>query len=185
MLLFWRRGYDTTSLADLTAVMGISPTSLYAAYGNKERLFLEAAQRYGQLDGAYSERALAAEGSAHEAIARLLRGAAAAFAAPGRPRGCFIISAAINCTPQSSAVQEALRAMRRAGEQAIAARIATGIDTGELPPSTDHAALGRYVAGVIQGMSQLARDGADADELRAVADLSLRAWPVSPPAPDR
>jgi AcrR family transcriptional regulator len=181
MLAFWRYGYDTTSLAELTQAMGITPPSLYAAFGDKEALFLEAVRRYGETDGAYAERALTEEPTAYAAVDRLLRDAATVFANPARPRGCLVISAATNCTPRSDAVQAALRDLRRAGERAIADRIAQGIALGELPPTTDPGELAKYVAAVVQGMSQLARDGADADQLRLVAETSIRAWPAAPP----
>ncbi|WP_431036697.1 TetR/AcrR family transcriptional regulator [Streptomyces sp. P6-2-1] len=173
--LFWERGYEATSVADLTAAMGIKPPSLYAAFGGKRALFTEALARYGEGPGAFSGRALAEEPTARAAVARLLREAAVEYAAPGRPAGCMVITAATNCS--TSEVVADLRARRLATRSAVEARIAAGVRAGELPAGTDTAALAAYVATVLQGLSQQARDGATAAELGAVAELALAVWP--------
>src|SRR5882724_123285 len=88
LTLFWRWGYEGTSIAALVEAMGITPPSLYTAFGSKEALFLEAVDRYNATDGAFAMRALTAGGTAREAIARLLTDAATAFTLPETGRGC-------------------------------------------------------------------------------------------------
>ncbi|SEF85919.1 transcriptional regulator, TetR family [Actinacidiphila yanglinensis] len=175
---FWEQGYEATSVADLTRAMGIGAPSLYAAFGDKRALFAEVVEAYGARYGAYGERALAEEPSARAAVARMLREAAYAFTGEARPRGCLVISAAVNCTtPEVSA---GLLARREANVAAIRDRIRDSVDAGELPADTDPGALARYTGAVIQGMSQQARDGATREELSAMAELALRAWPSEP-----
>ena len=177
LTLFWQHGYEATSISGLTKAMGISPPSLYAAFGDKRSLFEEAIARYQESYGAFTPRALTEESTARGAVERVLREAAAEFTAPGRPRGCLVISAAVNCGPESADVEEALRAQREAGKRAIRDRIASGVRTGELPAETDTEALAQYYAAVFQGMSTQARDGATREQLEALAALAMHAWP--------
>jgi AcrR family transcriptional regulator len=173
MLLFWDHGYETTSLADLTRVLGIAPASLYAAFGSKEGLFYEAIARYGEKFGGFDRAMLEAAPSARELGVAMHEGAASAFTSEGLPRGCMVISSALNCGPESADVERALRDRRRANERDIAARFQRARREGELASSADPEALAKYIATVIQGMSVQARDGADRDELLAVARAAV------------
>ncbi|MEV6248463.1 TetR/AcrR family transcriptional regulator [Streptomyces sp. NPDC051742] len=174
-MAFWEHGYETTSVSDLTRAMGISAPSLYAAFGDKKTLFEEVVEAYAGSYGAYGGRALAEERSAREAIGRMLREAATLFTEPGHPRGCLMISAATNCsTPE---VEEALRARRNENLSTFEARIRRDVESGDLPPDVDARALARFSGAVLQGLSQQARDGATAEELTAVAETAMRAWP--------
>ena len=175
-MAFWEHGYETTSVADLTRAMGISAPSLYAAFGDKETLFEEVVEAYAGSYGAYGGRAFAEEPTARGAIGRVLREAAELFTESGHPRGCLMISAAINCsTPE---VEEALRMRREANLTSFEARIRRGVEAGELSPGTDARGLARFSAAVLQGMSQQARDGATKEDLAAVAEWAMRSWPA-------
>ncbi|MEU0569678.1 TetR/AcrR family transcriptional regulator [Nonomuraea sp. NPDC005983] len=174
---FWARGYEATSIADLTAAMGISPPSLYAAFGDKRRLFEEAVARYQEGYGAFSTRALAEEPTGRQAVERVLMEAAAEYTDPGHPAGCLIISAAVNCGAESAEVEELLRGFREASKDALRKRIDDDVAAGLLPAGTDTAALATYYAAVIQGMSTQARDGASRKDLRQIAALAMTVWP--------
>ncbi|QEU91911.1 TetR/AcrR family transcriptional regulator [Streptomyces kanamyceticus] len=172
---FWENGYEATSVSDLTRVMGIGAPSLYAAFGDKRTLFDEVVVRYGATHGAFGGRAFDEESTARGAVSRMLHEAAAEFTDPDHPRGCLVITAATNCTTPE--VEKALRERRNANVAGIESRIAAAVAAGELPADTDPAALARYTAAVFQGMSQQARDGATRQDLEAVADLAMSAWP--------
>ncbi|MER5311022.1 TetR/AcrR family transcriptional regulator [Streptomyces sp. NPDC002773] len=177
-MAFWEHGYETTSVSDLTRAMGISAPSLYAAFGDKKTLFEEVVEAYAGSYGSYGGRAFAEESTARGAIGRMLDEAAGLFTEPGHPRGCLMISAATNCsTPE---VEESLRARRNANLASFEARIRRDVETAELPADTDARALARFSGAVLQGMSQQARDGATAEELAAVAETAMRAWPAAP-----
>ncbi|WP_437310879.1 TetR/AcrR family transcriptional regulator [Sorangium sp. So ce388] len=176
--VFWRHGYDTTSLAELTAAMKITPPSLYAAFGSKKELFLEAVALYAETHGASVAQVLSESPTARAAIARILLEFAAFTSAPEHPLGCFFVLGAMNCTPESAAVEAALRDRRAAGEGALRQRIARGIAEGELPADTDAAALAKFYGAVLQGMSVQARDGASREELEHIARAALLAWPA-------
>ncbi|KOX27676.1 MULTISPECIES: TetR/AcrR family transcriptional regulator [unclassified Streptomyces] len=175
-MAFWEHGYETTSVSDLTRAMGISAPSLYAAFGDKRTLFEEVVEAYVLSYGAYGGRAFAEEPTARGAVGRMLREAAGLFTESGHPRGCLVISAAANCS--TAEVEEALRDRRNANLAFFEDRIRRGVESGELPAGTDPHALARFSGAVLQGMSQQARDGATAEELAAVAEAAMRAWPA-------
>lgn len=183
LLEFWRHGYEATSIAALTAAMDIRPPSLYAAFGDKRRLFAAVVERYRHTRGTFSTRALAEEPTGRAAIARLLRETAAEYSDPAHPPGCMIISAAVNCGPESADVQEAMRGLREDAKAAIKARVDGDMAAGLLPAGTDTGALAVFYASVIQGMSVQARDGIGREDLERVADLAMLAWPGKAESP--
>ncbi|WP_372409460.1 TetR/AcrR family transcriptional regulator [Streptomyces luteireticuli] len=177
VMAFWEHGYEATSIADLTRVMGIGAPSLYAAFGDKKALFSAAVEEYGHTYGAFLGRAFAEEPTARRGAGRALREAAAEYTAPGRPHGCLVITAATNATAASADVVADLRERREAHVRAVERAIEADKAAGELPADTDARALARFMAATVQGMSQQACDGATREELEAVAELALRAWP--------
>ncbi|UWR44432.1 TetR/AcrR family transcriptional regulator [Phaeobacter inhibens] len=180
MLLFWERGYEAASMADLSAVMGVNPPSIYAAFGNKQALFEQCAAHYAQSIAAYAPRALDEETTTAKALRRYVAEAIEAFCAEERPRGCLLVSAATNCGKGSAGAQELLTGYRQASETMIADRIRRGITEGDMPACTEPDLLAKYVAVLIQGLAAQARDGATADDLGKVAELALDQLPVSP-----
>lgn len=177
--VFWEHGYDATSIALLTKALGIGAPSLYAAFGDKRDLFHQALDHYLRTYGAFTERALVEEPNARDAIERLLREAAAAYTRSDRPRGCLLITAATNCSPQSADIAAHLRGFRAKGVRALEAKIAAARRKGELPARTDAHALATFYSAVLQGMSAQARDGATQRDLEQIAEAALQAWPAT------
>lgn len=177
MLTFWRYGYESSSIADLTTAMGINPPSLYAAFGDKQRLFLEAMRLYA---GDPRDMALAIDAAptAYIAASDLLTASAAAFTGESTPKGCLITSATASGSTATADVQRAAAKVRDDTKALLCARITRDIDTGILPHSIDAAALAGLVMAVVLGMSGLARDGADRTALMAIAATALGAWPM-------
>ncbi|WP_437964732.1 TetR/AcrR family transcriptional regulator [Sorangium sp. So ce260] len=183
MVLFWDRGYEATSLDELSAAMGISPSSLYAAFGGKEQLFRAAVDRYLAGRGSCMGRVFAEEPTARGAVRRLLETAADELTRPGQPSGCMIALAGTQCSPGARPVQDLLRGYREAWHAAFQARIERGIGDGELAPDTDAAALATFYATFLLGMSVQARDGTSREGLRAAVEAAMRAWPGAPRGP--
>jgi len=173
---FWRHGYEATSVATLTKAMGINPPSLYAAFGDKRKLFTEAVSRYAESYGSYGTHALELP-TAREAVEHMLRTIAVDYTDPAHPPGCLVIHGAVNTTVASEDVKQELRAYREGTKRAIINKIADDITKGLLPPRTDAEALGTFYAAVIQGMSTQAVDGATREELERLTDVALNAWP--------
>lgn len=177
--VFWQYGYDATSIALLTGALGIGAPSLYAAFGDKKKLFFEALDRYNHTYGAFTVRALNEESDARAAVSRLLHEASAAYTRSDRPPGCLLITAATNCAPQSADVATRLRDIRAQARTALEAKIADSVRAGTVPPGADTRALAAFYAAVLQGMSAQARDGATTADLRRIADTALQAWPTA------
>lgn len=176
--LFQARGYEGTSVANLVAAMGITPPSLYAAFGSKEQLFREAISLYLAEEGAFAARALAEEETARGAIARMLHQAAEIYPARStRSAGCLVSTSVLACAPENDAVARELAALRIASRTALQARLDRARDENELPADASTEGLAAFYAATIQGMSVQARDGADATALHRIADAALRAWP--------
>ena len=174
--VFWAKGYEGTSIADLTEAMGINPPSLYAAFGNKEALFRQAMDRYEARRDEIMEEAFAAP-TAREAMTRLLRGTADRLSDKNSPRGCAMVQGALSGGEECEAVKRDLAARRAGGEALIRERLKRAKREGDLPADADPAALARFITTILQGMAVQAAGDATRKELRAIADMALRAWP--------
>ncbi len=181
--LFWTRGFEGTSISDLTDALDINPPSLYAAFGSKEELFREALGLYVRAYGIPIERAIAEEKTALDVIVRILLEAARLFPAGATPGGCLVSSGSLNCAPDHRSIADFVAADREWIVTALEQRITAGKAKGEIPRDADPAALARYVSTVISGMSVQARDGADEATLLAIAEVALAAWPSRPRSP--
>ena len=169
MAVFWASGFDGASIPMLTAGMGISAQSLYAAFGSKDALYREAVERYRTTIGAFADRALE-EKDALSAIAILLRKSAILFSHDAERPGCMVTTA------PASVVEDPLtrfgRELRADGIRKLTERLQRGITDGQLRPDIDCPAWGRYLSSVLQGMSVQARDGASAEALLSTAEIA-------------
>ena len=175
--VFWRKGYEGASLAELTEAMGINRPSLYAAFGNKEALFRRALDRYAEGPAAYTREALNAP-TAREVAERLLHGAADALTDPCHPPGCLGVMGALTCGEAADSIREELCARRAAFEKELTRRLERAKADGDLPADTNCADLARLVMTIMQGMSVQAASGASRQDLRKVAEMALKAWPA-------
>lgn len=175
--VFWKKGYEGTSIVDLTEAIGINPPSLYAAFGNKETLFKKALDRYEARRDEIFEEAFAAP-TARKAIQRLLEGTAERLSGRDGPSGCLMVQAALCGGEECDSVRKDLAARRAKGEVLIRKRLERGKKEGDLPKDADLIGLARYLTTVMQGMSVQAASGASRKELRAIVNTALRAWPA-------
>jgi AcrR family transcriptional regulator len=175
MQVFWRQGYEATSVSDLTRAMHINPPSLYAAFGDKERLYLEALGRYQQRRIELMTKWFDEEPTAKAAVRRLLSEAARELSRAGAPRGSMLVFSAMQCS--SEALQAKLAERRASVRAVLKARIDRGVAEGELARGADSDALVDFYSAVFQGMSLQARGGASPKRLTAIAELAMRAWP--------
>lgn len=173
--VFWRWGYEGASLAALTAAMQIRPPSLYSAFGSKEGLFFRVVDYYNATHGRFLADAVAEEPSGSRLTHRVLHEAASHYASSTHPGGCLVISAAVTVSPNNQHVADRLTAMRNHNLAAFERAFQRDVDSEQLAADADPPRLARFVAAMLQGMSQQARDGATAAQLREVADTALTA----------
>lgn len=174
MELFWRRGYEGVSVAMLTEVLGITPTSLYAAFGSKEELFDEAIELY-DAPGTPTDQALTRP-QTREAIEAVLRDNAEAYADPATPPGCMIVLSAINLGSGHDDVGRKLADRRRRDRAKIQGRIERGISEGDLPRNVNPAVAALYVQTVLHGLSIQARDGCTSENAHAIIAGAMSGW---------
>ena len=180
MHLFWQHGYETTSVAELTAAMGITPPSLYTAFGDKKRLFLEAIDLYTTGGAVTAIGLIEDSATARDAALAMLRGSAIAFTGADTPAGCLVASAAVSGSDAAADVRAHLASVRLDIETALRDKTRSDISAGRLPAHTNAPALAATTMAVIQGMSTLAKDGADRSKLLAIAETALQTWPSGP-----
>jgi AcrR family transcriptional regulator len=174
--VFWSRGYEGASMADLTEAMGITKPSLYAAFGNKEALFHKALDLYETEKLEYTRVAL--EQPTARAVAEyIMRGALEAQTSCTEPKGCLGVIHSVACGSEAEAIKEAVIARRASSRTALLQRFERAKQDGDLPAHIDVAGLANYLYAILQGMAVQASSGTSREELERVIDTSLLMWP--------
>ena len=176
MLVFWRKGFTATSMNDLCDAMGIRSPSLYAAFGSKEALYLEAMEHYVKTVGPTIWDKLAAT-SARDGVEKMLLAATEILPETGPiPAGCMAVLGGVG-DEWPAAVADVVREVRLEMLGNLQSRLKTAVTEGELPAAADVDRLSRFYLSVFQGMALQARDGATSEELKGVAASAMLAWP--------
>jgi AcrR family transcriptional regulator len=171
--LFWQKGYEGTSLSDLTEAMGINRPSLYAAFGNKEELFRRVCARYAEM--ATCPRKVEGK-TAREAVENFFYLAVKSLSGPERA-GCLLVTSALAGSDESESVRQELCAARNGVVQAWKERFEAAEAGGEKLPAPP-GELAQYIMTVSNGLSVQARSGASREDMLRVVGLALRAWPL-------
>jgi AcrR family transcriptional regulator len=173
MRVFWEKGYEGATIADLTEAMGINRSSMYAAFGDKESIFHKVMERYRAGRMTYIRQALA-QPSLREVVSGLIHGTAEFLSTPDNPRGCLLIQGALACGTDTEHVKLAMIDWRKSGEAALKKRLQQAQCEGELPAEIQPADFARYLSSIMAGLGVQAANGATRTELRRVAEISLR-----------
>jgi AcrR family transcriptional regulator len=174
--VFWQRGYEGASMTELTAEMGITKPSLYAAFGNKEALFKKALDLYEREKMAYMVPALE-EPTSRRMAERLLTGALHMQTSSCDPKGCLGVISTMACGQEAESVREFVIERQQKTRQLMIDRLQRAKDEGDLPPDIEPEALSRYMIAVMQGLSVQASAGASCQELQSLVDMAMRTWP--------
>jgi AcrR family transcriptional regulator len=174
--VFWSKGYEGTSLSDLTEAMGITRPSLYAAFGNKEALFRKALDLYQREKLEYVGRALA-QPTAREVAEVLLRGAVNNVTSPEEPHGCLGVITANACGEEAQSVREEVLKRGQVIREALIERLERAKAEGDLPSNVDTGGLTSLLFAMLQGISVQAGGGATREQLNALVDTGLAFWP--------
>lgn len=176
MVLFWERGYEAVSLADLTETLGLNKPSIYAAFGSKEALFREAVALYTETAGSATTAALRDQPTARGAVDMMLRNNARAYAAQGHPRGCMVQLASNVGSSENADVRAFLGAIRARVRAAVVQRVQRAVQEDELAQSADPQRIADFYLAVLAGLSLQAHDGATLPALERVVDDAMLAW---------
>jgi AcrR family transcriptional regulator len=174
--VFWAKGYEGASMADLTEAMGITKPSLYAAFGNKEALFHKALDLYEAEKLEYMRAALA-QPTARKVAEHILRGAVEAQTSSCDPKGCLGVISATACSAGAGSIREDVMKRRASSQAALLERFAQAQREGDLPDHVEPEAIAQYLFAILQGMAVQAGAGATRAELDRVVDTSLMMWP--------
>jgi len=176
--LFWRHGYEGTSVAMLADAIGVNMPSLYAAFGNKESLFLACIARYGELNGKIYHESFKKE-TAREVARSILEGEAELVTRRGTPDGCLMVQGALATSPESESVRKTMAGLRGRAEAWMAERFQKATDEGDLPPDADPEALACYLMTVNSGLAVQAKSGVKKKQLLRVVEIAMRNWPAN------
>ena len=174
--VFWSKGYEGASMADLTEAMGITKPSLYAAFGNKEALFAKALDLYEAEKLAYTRTALD-QPTAKGVAEAILRGALANMTGNNEPHGCLGVISTMACGAEAEPIKAAVVERRASSQGAVVDRFLRAKEEGDLPAHVDAQALTGYLFAILQGLAVQAGSGASAEALGRVVDTSMMVWP--------
>jgi AcrR family transcriptional regulator len=174
--VFWSKGYEGASLADLTEAMGITKPSLYAAFGNKEALFHKALDLYEAEKLDYTREALV-QPTARAVAEYYMRGALDAQTSSCDPKGCMGVINSVACGAEADSIKADVIARRRSSQALLVERFEEARRTGDLPAHVDPVGLTSYLYALLQGMAIQAGSGATREELLRLIDTSMAMWP--------
>ena len=166
---FWKLGYEPASVPELCSAMGVNPPSMYAAFGSKAALFIEAMEHYERSYWEEPGRRFLAEPDLRRAVAGYFEDAARILLSPETPCGCMVVLAAVNLADSAGEVAQAVRRLRMATKEMFALRLRRAAGEGLIPPDADIPALAGTLNALLEGLSLQARDGLSQNELRAMA----------------
>ena len=175
MQVFWEKGFEGTSISDLTKAMGLNPPSIYSAFGDKERLFVEAVERYSE--GNRESCPFCDEPTARGAIEKLLTYSAHELTESSHPRGCLMTMASTTAANSSDAMQKLIARKRAGARDSIRERIKLGLKEGDVPAGTDANALADFYFTILGGMALSAREGASRRSLIATVEQAMSLFP--------
>jgi AcrR family transcriptional regulator len=176
LCVFWRKGYEGASYADLTQATGVERPALYSAFGNKEALFRQALDRYYERYLDFLPEALLLP-TARDVAAHILYSAAALHTRYPSHTGCLGINGVLAGSDEAEPVRQALIDARAAGEAQLRERFERARAEGDLPETARPDALAAFVMAVSHGMAVQAKAGFSRDMLEAVAEQALSTWP--------
>lgn len=178
--VFWKHGFQDASMHELTEAMGLSKPSLYAAFGDKEALYLKTLERYVALLIERHAATLNEEPGGRRAIEGFLRSLAQMLADPSLPGGCFIINGTADCGGSTipASVELALRAALQGSEIMLLERLRRAQRDGDLSTAPSPEAMAAMFGSLIAGLAVLAKSGAKVARLNTVIDTMMAVWPA-------
>ena len=177
MEVFWRHGYEATSIQDLTEATGLGRGSLYAAFGSKHGLYEQALQRYVRQTSDVVREALVRRVPIRQILRDLLLGRIDdALEVPGRP-GCLMVMAITERLPRDETVSRIVQDALAALQDSFAATLRLARSMGELPADTDIDGLANFLVTMIQGLRVMTTVCPEQHMMAQVVDTALLTVP--------
>lgn len=174
--VFWSKGYEGTSMTDLTEAMGVTRPSLYAAFGNKESLFRKALDLYEREKLDYIGIALD-EPTARGVAKALMLGGLKNQLGKDEPHGCLGVITSVACGSEAESIRLDVLERGKTAKRALIERFERAKLEGDLPAHVDVEGLTGYLFAILQGMAVQAGAGATREELERLIETSLMVWP--------
>ena len=171
--LFWERGYEATSMADLVGHLGIARASIYATFGGKHDLYVRALDRYVQARDPGLVELLSQPGPVLPAVRALVEAYVTESLCDSRRRGCMVVNAAVELMPRDRQAARLVEASWDTLEVALASALTRARAQGEMPAGKDPRALARFLLVVLQGLRVLGRGQPDPGRVRDAAAQAL------------
>lgn len=173
--LFWERGYEATSMGDLVGHLGIARASIYATFGGKHDLYIQALDRYVQARDPGPVEMLSQPGPVLPAVRALVEAYAAESACDERRRGCMVVNAAVELMAHDPQAARRVEACWDTLETALTSALTRARAQGEIPAGKDPRALARFLLVMLQGIRVLGRAHPDPGR---VADAAAQALSI-------
>lgn len=174
MYVFWQKGYEGTTMADLIDSIGMKAPSIYAAFGNKDAIFKQVVQSYLPIVTNGQLKVLNSAPNIYDAVEATLKACVNLYTGKDNPHSCLVMTAAINTAPEHAEHVEALKALREEYKAAWRKRFELAEADRQLTDEANPSQLAEYFTTIIQGMTIKARDGASEDELSSTSQLALK-----------
>lgn len=178
MKLFWQQGYQGTSLDDLSKTMGVTKPSLYAAFGDKEQLFLKAFDRYSQLYGGRVREAVAVQTNVYDAVKAYLNTIADILSDINNPAGCLWVNSTLEGHHFGETIKRKIIGHKAQSEAVLYDRLRQAQIEGQIPIEEDIQALARFFSSIGNAMAVIARVHPDPVKIRQMVEIAMRAMPV-------
>jgi AcrR family transcriptional regulator len=176
-VMFWKNGYEQTSLSNLTEEMGITPPSFYFAFESKDGLFRKVVKHYVATYLGFMAEAFR-QPTARGVAETMLYGCADVYSNPSNPRGCLIMNCSLPSSETAVQVRQELASERKARRAKLKRRFQEAIASGDLPRDSDPEELARYVMGIGWGLAVEAQSGASKRDLYRIVARAMQAWPI-------
>ncbi|WP_055614375.1 TetR/AcrR family transcriptional regulator [Streptomyces phaeochromogenes] len=174
MDLFWTRGYEATSVRDLTGHLGIGQGSLYAAFGDKDGLYRAALEHYRTTLAAAALRSLDEGTDARSAIRTMLV-ERVRIAVEHDGRGCLLVNSVCERLPGDPATRRTVRDVQDASQRALADVLRVAAERGEISATTDPQTLAAFLVTFLNGLLVSSKITPDARSLEPLVEVALAA----------
>ncbi|SEC44380.1 Toluene efflux pump ttgABC operon repressor (plasmid) [Tsukamurella tyrosinosolvens] len=174
--VFWEKGFDGTTLADLREATGLNPGSLYGAFGSKAGLFARVVEHYRQTVAGYIPAALEKE-SFNEVVRALLEGVIRAATDERTPPGCLLVHSSLSSSGIPDEMRKEIRLQRAGIQSSISERAREAQAKGELSGAVSADGVAAYTLVLSNGLAAAASSGIETRALKEVIELALGRLP--------